>query len=737
MDWLPGRMMECAERFAAYFFTMTGELLPFKVILLGACSVERITWPLKHVVMWVGFFVVLFLVGCNGGGDEAAPNPSPSTSVRLTALDSITTEGKSHTVVKDGDHLYVATLDNGLLVFDISGNLFYPPVHLGFNDETVQPNSIIKSGGFLYVAAGEGGMLTVDVSDPANPELVSSYNPEDQYFAGVLAAKGKNIFLSDYNQLVVLKTIDPSSPSEVMNYSDSDIAYGGLGYCLIDGDFAYVAQSFSLIFGIKINSFHLFDVSQPASPRRLGTILVDFKIWSMANYGEYLLVGGEGSGLYIYDGRRTSDFIVSSLATSDKPNPTGADEKAYQIVVKGHYAYMADGKNGIAVVDLHSVAAPKLVCRVETGGEVTGIAVEGDLLVATDETTGVHLFRIEEFAVDLDTDGDGTPDMSDLDDDHDGFLDAVDGLPLDNTESMDTDHDGIGNNADLDDDNDGVLDTVDDLPLDPTDSVDTDDDDVGDNTDAFPNDASEWLDTDGDGIGNSDDLDDDGDARTDTTDIYPLDTDNAGHKNIFDPDDDNDGHLDADDAFPLDEEEWADLNHDDIGDNFPNNRFAVMVTNYGTITLELFEDLVPLTTKNFIRLAHDGFYDGLIFHRVIAGFMNQGGDPNGNGTGGPGYKIVDEFPRDGSNNLLLTHDAAGILSMAKSADPTNKVIPNTGGSQFFITVEPRPTLDGDYSVFGRVVEGLDVVQAINAVATDDNDKPLVDVVMESVTITTE
>jgi peptidyl-prolyl cis-trans isomerase A (cyclophilin A) len=126
---------------------------------------------------------------------------------------------------------------------------------------------------------------------------------------------------------------------------------------------------------------------------------------------------------------------------------------------------------------------------------------------------------------------------------------------------------------------------------------------------------------------------------------------------------------------------------------------AVFETSNGIFKIELFQQETPLTAGNFIALAKRGFYDGLIFHRVIDGFMIQGGDPNGNGTGGPGYVIKDEFsPR-------LKHDKPGMLSMANAG-------PNTGGSQFFITLAPAPWLDGKHSVFGQVVEGMEVVAAI-------------------------
>lgn len=151
------------------------------------------------------------------------------------------------------------------------------------------------------------------------------------------------------------------------------------------------------------------------------------------------------------------------------------------------------------------------------------------------------------------------------------------------------------------------------------------------------------------------------------------------------------------------------------------NSLAVFETSLGTFKVELFQDKAPATAANFITLSNKGFYNGLIFHRVIDGFMIQGGDPSGNGTGGPGYTIRDEFSKD------LRHSSAGILSMANAG-------PNTGGSQFFITLAPTPWLDDKHAVFGKVVEGLDVVTAIGKVKTGPRDKPVTDVVIQKITI---
>ncbi|MCQ2362699.1 MAG: peptidylprolyl isomerase [Acidaminococcaceae bacterium] len=151
------------------------------------------------------------------------------------------------------------------------------------------------------------------------------------------------------------------------------------------------------------------------------------------------------------------------------------------------------------------------------------------------------------------------------------------------------------------------------------------------------------------------------------------------------------------------------------------NRKIKFVTNMGEFVAEMFEDKAPVTTKNFIDLVEKGFYDGIIFHRVIDGFMIQGGDPTGTGMGGPGYRIKDEFGEG------LRHDDEGILSMANAG-------PNTGGSQFFITLDATPWLDGHHAVFGKVVEGMDRVRLIGAVPTDRMDRPKDAVVMEKVTV---
>lgn len=155
---------------------------------------------------------------------------------------------------------------------------------------------------------------------------------------------------------------------------------------------------------------------------------------------------------------------------------------------------------------------------------------------------------------------------------------------------------------------------------------------------------------------------------------------------------------------------------------------TIEMENGHVMKAELYPDLAPNTVNNFISLVKKGFYDGVIFHRVIPGFMIQGGDPDGRGTGGPGYCIKGEFSANGFSNAL-SHDR-GVLSMART------MAPNSAGSQFFIMHELSPHLDGQYAAFGKVIEGIEVVDEICSVRTDYNDKPRIPQVMKKVTVDT-
>ena len=155
---------------------------------------------------------------------------------------------------------------------------------------------------------------------------------------------------------------------------------------------------------------------------------------------------------------------------------------------------------------------------------------------------------------------------------------------------------------------------------------------------------------------------------------------------------------------------------------------TIEMENGDVMKVELYPEIAPNTVNNFISLVKKGYYDGLIFHRVIAGFMIQGGCPNGNGMGGPGYSIKGEFSQNGFKNTLKHTE--GVLSMARAMNP------NSAGSQFFIMHQNSPHLDGQYAAFGKLVEGLDVVDSIAQVGTDWSDRPMVPQIIESMTVET-
>ncbi len=157
------------------------------------------------------------------------------------------------------------------------------------------------------------------------------------------------------------------------------------------------------------------------------------------------------------------------------------------------------------------------------------------------------------------------------------------------------------------------------------------------------------------------------------------------------------------------------------------NPIVTMTMDDGSvIKLELYPEVAPITVENFVSLIKKGFYDGLIFHRVISGFMIQGGDPQGTGMGGPGYEIKGEFASNGVKNDLK-HER-GVISMARSMRP------DSAGSQFFIMHQNAPHLDGQYAAFGKVIEGIDVVDKIAAVKTDYSDRPLTEQKIKSMTV---
>ena len=155
---------------------------------------------------------------------------------------------------------------------------------------------------------------------------------------------------------------------------------------------------------------------------------------------------------------------------------------------------------------------------------------------------------------------------------------------------------------------------------------------------------------------------------------------------------------------------------------------TITMLNGDVMKAELYPQIAPNTVNNFISLIQKGYYDGIIFHRVIHGFMIQGGCPNGNGMGGPGYSIKGEFTNNGFTNHLK--HTPGVISMART------MMPNSAGSQFFIMHKTSPHLDGEYAAFGKVVEGLDVVDKIASVTTDGNDRPVAEQKIKSMTVET-
>ena len=155
-------------------------------------------------------------------------------------------------------------------------------------------------------------------------------------------------------------------------------------------------------------------------------------------------------------------------------------------------------------------------------------------------------------------------------------------------------------------------------------------------------------------------------------------------------------------------------------------KIKIEMENGGVMLAELYPEIAPITCENFVKLVNDGFYNGVIFHRVIPGFMIQGGDPTGTGMGGPGWQIKGEFAKNGVKNDLK--HTRGVLSMARS------MMPDSAGSQFFIMHEDAPHLDGSYAAFGKVIEGIEVVDAIADVPTDMRDKPRTPVVIKCMTV---
>lgn len=163
---------------------------------------------------------------------------------------------------------------------------------------------------------------------------------------------------------------------------------------------------------------------------------------------------------------------------------------------------------------------------------------------------------------------------------------------------------------------------------------------------------------------------------------------------------------------------------------FKENPIVTMsIKDYGTVEIELYPEKAPNTVNNFVSLVNEGFYDGLTFHRIIEGFMIQGGDPEGVGTGGPGYSIAGEFAKNGYSGNDLIH-TKGVISMARAQDP------DSAGSQFFIMSADSPHLDGQYAAFGKVISGIEFIEALEKVETGSMDKPVEPVIIEKIKVDT-
>ena len=167
-----------------------------------------------------------------------------------------------------------------------------------------------------------------------------------------------------------------------------------------------------------------------------------------------------------------------------------------------------------------------------------------------------------------------------------------------------------------------------------------------------------------------------------------------------------------------------------VDDSVPNPVVTMEMEDGGVVTMELYPQIAPNTVANFVTLIQAGFYDGLIFHRVIPGFMIQGGDPDGLGTGGPGYAIKGEFKNNGVSGNDLSH-ARGVVSMARANDM------DSAGSQFFIMHGDAAYLDGNYAAFGKVTGGMDVIDKIASIPTDAGDRPTVDQIIKKMTVDTQ
>lgn len=425
----------------------------------------------------------LALASCGGGGGDGGsstgnttttptPEDEPREVVRLSILSTYDTPRSALGLLKDGDTIYVADSSNRIIVLRITDNAQLVRAATIELTPEITAYSLAKAGNYLYVAGREGGLAVVNVQDVTNPIIGGVYDTPD--IALYLTIEGNMLFLSDRRGLLGFDISDRAQPFEVWSLTEESLAFLR---SFVSGGRLIVAGYSD---GVKTYS------SLTDAPVLDSSVPVGRPSWSITPYRDttsgkdYYLTGGDRAGLTVYD-PDSQATVGPRLRLSNLANPTAADETAYQIVTSGHFAFVADAKNGVQVVSLANINSPYIAGALITNGDARDVIVEGSRMIVADSTRGVHLVEVQTLP---DADGDG-------------FENSVDDFPNDAAEWRDTDGDGIGNNADTDDDNDGIEDNVD---------SDADNDGFENSQDAFPDDPRFWIDSDGDGLGDNNPL---------------------------------------------------------------------------------------------------------------------------------------------------------------------------------------------------------------------------------------
>lgn len=403
------------------------------------------------------------------------PDPNAGQArdiVQLSVQSAYHPPGSSFGVLKDGNIVYVTTYTNTLHVLEITDNLSLVQLASVPLAAQIKGYNLARQGDYLYVTGRDGGVAVVNVADPANPVAGPVYDtPDIALFATV---DQNRLYVSDRLGMVGYDITDPSTPFEIWSLSAASQSF--MRSIVKDGQLVVAG------FAQGVNTYSLAtDTPVPES-----SIPVGRPLWSVASYfdiatgKDYLLLGGDLAGFTVFD-PQTGTTVGQTLPLTDLPGATGFDETAYDIETEGHFAFVADGRNGVKVISIEDVSAPYIAGGLDTLADVRDIAVDGDVVVVAESSQGVRLATV---AILPDSDGDGVED-------------ADDDFPYDPAESRDTDGDGIGNNADPDDDNDGIFDALDE---------DRDGDGYNNAQDAFPDDARYWIDSDGDGRGDNNPL---------------------------------------------------------------------------------------------------------------------------------------------------------------------------------------------------------------------------------------